>query len=204
MTKEDLLYEWNINRLKKHELSLFWELVDDPRITIDIRCVSGAVVVSGETDKHLVGEWLCENIEQAIYWSKRSFMGKEFDNEWHLKEYSKSEPHVANGRHITHIFKDEFIGDATFLKEAAAAGKAGNDCGEKMRKTLLLKLNKENLAHMVRGTSPHYDVFENPLIKQSGTFQGSYSRWDWNYGFENNLNITQLWEMYEICVNSWK
>jgi hypothetical protein len=68
-----------------------------------------------------------------------------------------------------------------------------------------LELTKEDLIALVKGTSPHYNVMEHPLIKSNGSYSGGFKdEWNWNYTFDKSLTEEQLFEMYTICKNSWK
>lgn len=69
----------------------------------------------------------------------------------------------------------------------------------------VVNLTKKDLASLVRGTSPGYAIFENPLIKKCGRYIGGFKEeWIWNYGFEENLNEDQLWDLYVMCRDSRK
>jgi len=68
-----------------------------------------------------------------------------------------------------------------------------------------IEISKEQLADMVKGTSPYYYVFDHPLVKKSGRYIGGFhDKWEWNYGFHNDLTKEELWELYNVCKNSWK
>ena len=65
-----------------------------------------------------------------------------------------------------------------------------------------VELDKKDLIALVSGTSPYYDAFEIPLVKQNGYFIGGHvDKWSWNSLKE--LTEEQLWELYNICKDSW-
>ena len=67
-----------------------------------------------------------------------------------------------------------------------------------------IDLTKEDLAALVKGIVPYYSLFEDPLVKKSGHFNGGFSsEWSWNYGFEKNLTEQELWDLYIMCRDSW-
>lgn len=66
-----------------------------------------------------------------------------------------------------------------------------------------MTLTKDDLKSLVRGTSPHYNVMDNALVKSCGSFTGGFvDRWNWHS--LHNLNEKQLIELYNICKESWK
>jgi hypothetical protein len=68
-----------------------------------------------------------------------------------------------------------------------------------------VNLDKEDLVNLVMGTSPYYNEFENPQIKQCGSYTGGMTeRWDWKTTELEKLSEEKLYELYLICKNSWK
>lgn len=67
-----------------------------------------------------------------------------------------------------------------------------------------VELTKKDLVCLVKGTSPNYDVMNNETIKKCGRYVGGFhDKWDWEYGFGDDLTDQQLWDMYILCRNSW-
>lgn len=64
-------------------------------------------------------------------------------------------------------------------------------------------LSRKDLINLVKGTQPNYNAMENEIVKKCGSFSGSYGRWDWSYGFGEDLTEQQLWNMYILCRDSW-
>ena len=64
-------------------------------------------------------------------------------------------------------------------------------------------LDKKALVDLVNGTSPNYDLFDNPLIKLCGTFNGSYGTWSWNKDNLEKCSEEQLYDLYKLCRSSW-
>jgi hypothetical protein len=66
-----------------------------------------------------------------------------------------------------------------------------------------VKLDRKDLESLVRGVSPYYSVFENPLVKRCGSWTGGFvDKWSWNKF--DDLSDSQLMELYTICKESWK
>ena len=64
-------------------------------------------------------------------------------------------------------------------------------------------LDKKDLISLVKGTHPHYDVFEHKLVKRCGNYTGGMSdRWSWNYNI-SDLTEVELFDLYTTCKNSW-
>jgi len=66
-----------------------------------------------------------------------------------------------------------------------------------------IDLDKKGLIDLVKGTSPHYDLFENSIVKLCGTFNGSSGTWSWNEYELEKLNERQLYDLYKSCRSSW-
>ena len=65
-------------------------------------------------------------------------------------------------------------------------------------------LSKQDLIYLVKGVSPFYSMFDNPLIARTGSFNGSLGKWNWNYSELNLLSEEELYNLYLTCKNSWK
>lgn len=67
-----------------------------------------------------------------------------------------------------------------------------------------MDLDREDLLNLVKGTSPYYNVFENPLVKRCGSWTGGFvDKWSWNSGL-NSLTDAELMKLYKTCKDSWK
>ncbi len=65
---------------------------------------------------------------------------------------------------------------------------------------MTVDLDHPALVSLVKGTSPHYDVFNHPLVKQGGSYIGGFhDRWDWDTYALKRMTAQQLWELYQIC-----
>jgi len=68
---------------------------------------------------------------------------------------------------------------------------------------VIIDLGREELESLVRGGDPYYSVFENPLVKQHGSYCGGFvEKWSWNSDF-SDLSEEKLYELYNICKDSW-
>jgi len=68
-----------------------------------------------------------------------------------------------------------------------------------------IELNKKDLISLVMGTTPYYDVMDNPLVKECGEWIGGMAdRWSWEKYKLENLDEKELYDLYLICKNSWK
>lgn len=66
-------------------------------------------------------------------------------------------------------------------------------------------LNKKALVSLVNGTSPNYDIFDNPLVKKTGRYIGGFhDKWDWDRTILESLTEEKLFELYTLCESSWK
>ncbi len=68
---------------------------------------------------------------------------------------------------------------------------------------MLLELNKDMLIDLVCGTSPNYSIFEHPIVKKCGDYNGSYGTWSWNSELKE-LSESELFDLYKLCVESFK
>ncbi len=64
-------------------------------------------------------------------------------------------------------------------------------------------LDKKALVDLVKGTGPHYDLFDNPLVKLCGKFNGRYGTWAWNKYELEKCSEEQLYDLYKLCRSSW-
>lgn len=63
-------------------------------------------------------------------------------------------------------------------------------------------LDRKDLIALVKGTSPNYSEFNNPLVKANGSYCGGFvERWDWS--LTSDITDSQLYELYKICKASW-
>ena len=74
----------------------------------------------------------------------------------------------------------------------------------KKSEIMKIELDKKGLIHLANGTYPHFDLFENELVKVCGTFNGSAGTWSWNDSELNKLSEEQLYNLYNLCIDSWK
>ena len=67
-----------------------------------------------------------------------------------------------------------------------------------------VELDKSGLISLVRGTEPYYSIFEHPLVKKCGNWNGGLAdKWSWNGNLEI-LSEEELFEVYNLCKESWK
>jgi hypothetical protein len=63
-------------------------------------------------------------------------------------------------------------------------------------------LDIKGLKILVKGCSPDYSTFSNPLVIKAGhSYNDQYGRTDW--GSLHKLSEAELYELYLICRNSW-
>lgn len=67
-----------------------------------------------------------------------------------------------------------------------------------------LDLDKEGLITLAMGSSPNYNVFENPKVDQSGRFNGSTGVWHWDRTALEKLTESELHDLYITCRESWE
>jgi hypothetical protein len=64
-------------------------------------------------------------------------------------------------------------------------------------------LDRKDLLYLVNGIQPDYSIFDNELVKKSGSYCGGFvDKWSWDYRL-NELNDQELWDLYVLCKNSW-
>lgn len=65
-----------------------------------------------------------------------------------------------------------------------------------------IELERTELESLVIGKPPHYNVFDNPLVKKAGhRYSDQYSSTSWSS--LGDLTDKELYELYIICKNSW-
>ncbi len=66
-----------------------------------------------------------------------------------------------------------------------------------------IDLDKNDLINLVRGQPPYYPIFDNVLIKSSGYYNDNKG-WVW-YKYElDKLTEQELFDLYQLCKDSWK
>lgn len=66
-----------------------------------------------------------------------------------------------------------------------------------------VELITKDLQNLVKGVSPHYSQFDNPLVKKAGhEYSDQYGITYW-YKLDS-LSDQELWDLYHICKSSWK
>lgn len=69
---------------------------------------------------------------------------------------------------------------------------------------MTVELTKTDLIALVKGVQPNYDLFSHPLIAANGSYTGGHvDKWNWHYSI-NTLTEETLWQIYNLCKNSWK
>ena len=63
--------------------------------------------------------------------------------------------------------------------------------------TIQVNIDIEDLTNLIKGTSPSYELMEDPIIKQLGEYTGGFrDDWSWyNIGFQK-FSLSQLWHTY--------
>jgi hypothetical protein len=68
-----------------------------------------------------------------------------------------------------------------------------------------VELSKEDLLSLVKGASPYYSIFDDKRIKPYGHFVGGHAEyWQWSDSALQELSNEQLFEIYQLCKDSWK
>ncbi len=66
-------------------------------------------------------------------------------------------------------------------------------------------LDKIDLVNLVASTAPYYSLFTNPLVTKFGKyFGGQEDRWSWDKHMLKELTEQELYDLYQLCKNSWK
>lgn len=67
---------------------------------------------------------------------------------------------------------------------------------------MIVELDRKGLITLASGSTPHYDEFNNPLVKKAGHYYcDQYGRTMWEK--INDLTDEELYQLYLICRNSW-
>lgn len=67
---------------------------------------------------------------------------------------------------------------------------------------MIVYLRRKDLEALVKGSCPSYSQFDNPLVKKAGhSYSDQYGRTNWNC--LNNLTEEELYQLYQICDESW-
>lgn len=69
---------------------------------------------------------------------------------------------------------------------------------------MVVDLGKGDLVNLVCGVTPNYSLFENPTVKKCGSYYGSYDKWSWSINKLSTLSEEKLYDLYRLCLNSWK
>jgi len=65
-------------------------------------------------------------------------------------------------------------------------------------------LDKTDLISLVRGAMPHHNEFNNPIVKQCGSWSdGTTEGWKWYSPSLHELSESDLYNLYKLCKNSW-
>lgn len=67
---------------------------------------------------------------------------------------------------------------------------------------MIVELDRKGLEILVLGSQPHYNQFDNPLVKKAGhDYSDQYGKTSWNS--LKNLTDDEIYQLYVICRNSW-
>lgn len=67
-----------------------------------------------------------------------------------------------------------------------------------------LELMKKAFINMVKGTSPNFTIFDDPMVSKCGSYNGSYGTWSWKDSELERLTEEELWSLYNLCVKSYE
>jgi hypothetical protein len=68
---------------------------------------------------------------------------------------------------------------------------------------MILDLERCDLESLVKGTEPHFSVFDNYLVKKAEKYTGGrVERFSWCLCL-NDFSDSELIELYQLCKNSW-
>ena len=68
---------------------------------------------------------------------------------------------------------------------------------------MTVELDQAMLIDLVKGTFPHFDLFEERIIGHCGAYSDN-SGWHW---YDANLKLyseQELLDLYKMCKKSWK
>jgi hypothetical protein len=69
--------------------------------------------------------------------------------------------------------------------------------------TITLTLKKEDIINLVLAVAPHYNLFKDESIINSGEYTDNLG-WKWDTHHLKTLDINNLLLMYLKCKKSWK
>ena len=70
---------------------------------------------------------------------------------------------------------------------------------------MLVNLDRDDLISLAKGTMPNYSVMNHPKIKKHGYMGGPHGdEWKWKWNAFENCTDEEIWEIYQLCKNSWK
>ena len=63
-------------------------------------------------------------------------------------------------------------------------------------------LSKEDLVHIIKGCHVDYEQMRWSIVKDNGSFSGSYGRWSWDHSAFEDPKYTEevLWVLYKRLV----
>lgn len=62
--------------------------------------------------------------------------------------------------------------------------------------------SKEDLISLVKGTSPNYNVMNNPIVRDYGRYS-EQNGWRWDDMKLDECSKEFLYSLYQLCKNSW-
>lgn len=63
-------------------------------------------------------------------------------------------------------------------------------------------LDKTDLMNLVGGISPNYDVMGYPVVSDCGEYTELHG-WTWSLYGLSERSEQELWDLYQLCKNSW-
>lgn len=70
---------------------------------------------------------------------------------------------------------------------------------------MTIELTKQDLIHLLKGTTPNYNVMDSPFVKANGSYTGGFKdEWNWNYDCGEKMTEQQIWDTYVLCRDSFK
>jgi len=66
-----------------------------------------------------------------------------------------------------------------------------------------VELDKIALISLVCGEQPYYSIFEHPVVKKCGSYNGSHDEWRWFHYELEKLSEQELYDLYILCRESW-
>lgn len=66
---------------------------------------------------------------------------------------------------------------------------------------MLVEMGRKELAALIKGSVPSYELMSHPLIKNKGQYWGGFKDdWQWDFNSEE-YSEEQLWETYSLLNN---